>query len=89
MKVNVSQSKMVNIMGVFCSALVIIFVACVVLINLANGHLNDAYEHLHDLTLYTDAFGDASSYLTDEVRGYAASGDQTHYDNYWNEINID
>ncbi|MBR3704789.1 MAG: HAMP domain-containing protein [Oscillospiraceae bacterium] len=68
--------------------MIIIFVVCVVLINLANGHLNDAYEHLHDLTLYTDAFGDASSYLTDEVRGYAASGDQTHYDNYWNEINI-
>ena len=88
MKVKISQSKMVNFLGVFCSALIIVFVVCVVLINLANGHLNDAYENLHDLTLYTDAFGDASAYLTDEVRGYAASGDQTHYDNYWNEVNV-
>ena len=87
LKVKVSQSKMVNILGVFCSVLVILFVVCVVLINLANGHLNDAYENLHGLTVYTDAFGDASGYLTDEVRAYAASGDRIHYDNYWNEVN--
>ena len=88
LKVKVSQSKMVNFLGVFCITLVILFCTSVLLINLANGHLNDAYENLHNLTLYTDAFGDASAYLTDEVRGYAASGDQTHYDNYWNEVNV-
>lgn len=31
---------------------------------------------------------DGSSYLTDEVRAYAVTGDRTHYDNYWNEINV-
>ena len=87
MKNKISQSKMVNLLGVVSIVAVGIFCACVLLITLANGHLNDAYEDLHDLTLYTDAFGDASAYLTDEVRGYAASGDKTHYDNYWNEVN--
>ena len=27
------------------------------------------------------------SYLTNEVRAFAATGAQEHYDNYWNEIN--
>ena len=87
MKMKVSQSKMVNILGVFCIAAVLVFATAVILINMANEHLNDAYEHLHDLTIYTDSFGDASGYLTDEVRAYAASSDQVHYDNYWNEVN--
>ncbi len=28
-----------------------------------------------------------SAYLTNEVRAFAATGDQEHYDNYWNEVN--
>lgn len=32
-------------------------------------------------------FLNGSAYLTDEVRAYAATGDQIHYDNYWKEIN--
>ncbi len=87
MKVKVSQSKMVNSLGIFSIALVIIFSISVLLINIANGYLDQSYENLYGLTVYTDAFGDASAYLTAEVRGYAASGDQIHYDNYWNEIN--
>ena len=51
MKNKISQSKMVNILGVFCSALAVLFIVCVVLITLANGHLNDAYENLHNLTI--------------------------------------
>lgn len=88
MKNKISQSKMVNLLGIGSIVAIVIFCVCVLLITLANGHLNDAYEDLHDLTQYTDAFGDASAYLTDEVRGYAASGDQVHYDNYWNEVNV-
>ena len=36
---------------------------------------------------YSDKFGDASGYLTDEVRAYAANGNKVHYDNYWYEVN--
>ena len=28
-----------------------------------------------------------SAYLTDEVRAFAATGEQEHYDNYWKEVN--
>lgn len=86
-RIKISQSKMVNFLGIFCVILVAVFSVSVVLINLANGELNQSYERQHDLTVYTDAFGDASAYLTDEVRGYAASSDSSHYDNYWNEVN--
>ena len=88
MKTKMSQSKMVNILGVLCIVMVSIFAASVLLINLANEQLNQAYEDLHDLTLYTDAFADASAYLTDEVRAYCANGDKTHLDNYRNEIDV-
>lgn len=87
MKLKVSQSKMVNFLGIFSIALVVIFCVSVLFINLANAELNRAYENRHGLTVYTDGFGDASGYLTDEVRAYAAGGDQIHYDNYWNEVN--
>lgn len=87
MKTKISQSKMINILGIFCIISVIIFVAAVILINMADSWLNESYEDQHSLTVYTDAFGDASGYLTDEVRAYAAGSDQVHYDNYWNEVN--
>ena len=40
-----------------------------------------------DYTVYVDTFGDASAYLTSEVREYAITGEQEHYDNYWYEVN--
>ena len=87
MKKKISQSKMVNILGTLCIALVFVFIASVVLINMANDKLNQSYENQFDLVTYTTAFGDASAYLTDEVRAYAANGKQVHYDNYWYEVN--
>lgn len=41
------------------------------------------------LSSYVEDFVDASSYLTDEVRSYVATGDRIHYDNYWKEVNTD
>ena len=32
-------------------------------------------------------FREASQYLTDEVRAYAANGNREHYDYYWTEVN--
>lgn len=40
-------------------------------------------------TKYVGNFGDASAYLTNEVRAYAATGDITRYNNYWREVNTD
>lgn len=49
--------------------------------------INQANEERFELTYNANRFMNGSSYLTNEVRAYAATGDQEHYDNYWNEIN--
>ena len=86
MKKKMSQSKMVNIIGGLSMVLVLLFCVAMVAITVANGKLNKAYEDMYYLTIYADNFGDASGYLTDEVRSYAASGNISHYDNYWYEV---
>lgn len=51
------------------------------------GELNVANEERFSLTYNANRFMNGSSYLTNEVRAFAATGIQEHYDNYWNEIN--
>lgn len=49
--------------------------------------LDKAHEERFELTYQANRFMNGSAYLTNEVRGFAATGDQQHYDNYWNEVN--
>ncbi len=49
--------------------------------------LNDASEERFELTYNANRFMDGSAYLTNEVRAFAATGGQEHYDNYWREVN--
>ena len=88
MKNKISQSKMVNLLSIISISMLAVVCLAMALVNLANGSLNNAYEELYYLNIYADNFGDASNYLTDEVRAYAASGDITHYNNYWNEVDV-
>ncbi len=53
----------------------------------ANNQLSKANEERFNLTYNANRFMNGSSYLTNEVRAFAATGNQEHYDNYWNEIN--
>ncbi len=53
----------------------------------ANNELSKANEERFNLTFNANRFMNGSSYLTNEVRAFAATGNQEHYDNYWNEIN--
>ncbi len=52
-----------------------------------NNHLEKANEDRFTLTQNANRFMNGSSYLTNEVRAFAATGEKEHYDNYWNEIN--
>ncbi len=52
-----------------------------------NLQLDRANENRFALTYNANRFMNGSAYLTNEVRAYAATGDEVHYDNYWNEIN--
>ncbi len=52
-----------------------------------NNKINQANEDRYYLTYYANQFMNGSSTLTSEVRAYAATADQTHYNNYWYEVN--
>lgn len=41
----------------------------------------------YELYENTTRFMNAADYLMDEVRAYAATGEEGHYDNYWKEMN--
>ncbi len=49
--------------------------------------LNKANEERFELTYNANRFMNGSAYLTNEVRAFAATGMQEHYDNYWREVN--
>ncbi len=49
--------------------------------------LDKANEDRFKLTYNANRFMNGSSYLTNEVRAYASTGNQEHFDNYWNEVN--
>ena len=51
------------------------------------GLLNTANQERFDLTYHANRFMNGSAYLTNEVRAFAATGAQEHYDNYWREVN--
>lgn len=52
-----------------------------------NRQVDAASSDRYSLMQNAKQFMEASSYLTSEVRNYSATGEQAHYDNYWNEVN--
>ena len=51
-----------------------------------NRQLSEANEDRFMLTYNANRFMNGSAYLTNEVRAFASTGEQEHYDNYWNEV---
>ena len=87
MKKAMKQSKLITILnGISILALVLMAVLLIIYANV-NNHLTKENEARYDLTHNANRFMDGSSYLTEEVRAYAATGDQSHYDNFQNEVN--
>ena len=87
MKKAMNQSKLNLILnGIAITALLLVVVLLFVFGEI-NGRLMDATEDRFNLTYNANRFMNGSAYLTNEVRAYASTGNQVHYDNYWNEIN--
>lgn len=87
MKKAMDQSKLNMILnGISLTALFLMIVLLFAYSNI-KGKLNDATEDRFNLTYNANRFMNGSAYLTNEVRAYASTGNQVHYDNYWNEIN--
>ncbi len=87
MKKSISQSVLSFILnGVSILSLLFLMISLTKYGN-ANSQLDKANEDRFALTYNANRFMNGSSNLTNEVRAFAATGLQEHYDNYWNEIN--
>ncbi|MDE7038736.1 MAG: methyl-accepting chemotaxis protein, partial [Lachnospiraceae bacterium] len=87
MKKAMKQSKLIAILnGISIFSLILMAILLLVYANV-DKQLTENNENRFNLTYNANRFMNGSAYLTNEVRAYAATGDQAHYDNYWNEIN--
>lgn len=87
MKKALKQSTILFIFNVITSILLLCILISFFIYNLSNGKIQKAHKARYDLTENANRFMNASSYLTNEVRAYSATGEQSNYDNYWNEVN--
>ncbi|GEM_PF-2175514 len=87
MKKAIKQSTLVFLLNTV-SIILVIGVMTTFFINVRfNQQIDKANTDRYDLAFNANRFLSASDYLTSEVRAYAATGDNVHYDNYWNEVN--
>lgn len=87
MKKAMKQSTLFLVLNGITILLLISVAVFSILTTIFREEANRANTDRYDLTYYANRFMDASTYLTDEVRAYSATGDRTHYDNYQNEVN--
>lgn len=88
MKKNTKPSAGISMLSLTAVLLLLGTALAVVVNTVYRFRLSSATTAYYNLTYYANQFMDASSYLTSEVRAYAATGLQKHYDNYWNEVNV-
>ncbi len=87
MKKAVNQSTLTYILNAI-SILTLAFIAVsLISYNRVSNQLNVANDERFQLTYNANRFMNGSAYLTNEVRAFSATGQQEHYDNYWNEVN--
>lgn len=87
MKKAMNQSLLTLILNGFSILALLLMAYALFVYSGASSQLNQANEDRFALTYNANRFMNGSAYLTNEVRAFAATGDQTHYDNYWNEVN--
>ena len=62
-------------------------IAVIIAIIIVNYRAVLALQKQNSLTSYAVQLQEGSQFLTSEVRGYASTGEQSYYDNYWDEVN--
>ena len=87
MKKAINQSTLTLILNVGSICTLLFLLVLLTAYNNVSLRLESANEDRFELTYNANRFMNGSAYLTNEVRAYAATGSQEHYDNYWNEIN--
>lgn len=87
MKKSINQSTLTIILNGISIFVLLLMVFSLIFYHNANKKLDNAREERFDLTYNANRFMNGSSYLTNEVRAFASTGNQQHYDNYMNEVN--
>ena len=87
MKKAMNQSKLIFILNGLSILALLFMVVLLFISSHVNRQLNAANEERFSLTYNANRFMNGSADLTNEVRAYASTGNQEHYDNYWNEVN--
>ena len=82
----IKQSTLTFFLMATSIVLIILCAASFSLIVASSQRVDVAASNRYELSINAKRFMEASAYLTNEVRAYAATGDITHYNNYWNEI---
>lgn len=87
MKKRLKNSTVISILGILSVVFLVGTAISFIINSYYNKQINSANMKRFDLTSNANLFMSGSETLTKEVRAYAATGLQEHYDNYWNEVN--
>ena len=87
MKKAMNQSTMTLILNGVSFLTLIFLVLSLISNSYIRNRLNEANEERFALTYNANRFMNGSACLTNEVRAFAATGSQEHYDKYWHEVN--
>ena len=89
MKKAIKQSTLTLALNAASIVLIATSIIAFYVIVQANLNLDAVSQTRYDLYSNSKRFMEGSTYLTNEVRAYAATGDKVHYDNYMNEMNVE
>ncbi len=83
-----NQSTQSKILGTISIFMIVLCAITTFLTSMFNSRLDKAKDAQLALAKYAEIYEDASAYLTEEVRGYAATGNREYYNNYYREVNM-
>ncbi|MCI8483378.1 MAG: HAMP domain-containing protein [Lachnospiraceae bacterium] len=86
MKKSINQSTLTFILNGISILALLFLIFSLTSYSRVSNKLNQASEDRFLLTYNANRFMNGSAYLTNEVRAFASTGQQEHYDNYWNEV---
>ena len=87
MKKAMNLSKLTLILNGISMLTLLLMVVFLCFYSSVSSQLSQANEERFDLTYNANRFMNGSSSLTADVRAYSATGNLTHYNNYFDEVN--
>lgn len=87
MKKAMKQSTLILLLNTASTILILAVILLLTASFARNRQVDELNAENHELSEYATRFMIASTYLTGEARGYAATGDKAHYNNYMAELN--